>query len=169
MRVGWLDRLKTPEQPSLPEVAIRLADEGVPLAVIARVTRIPSSELREQLQAAQGRGQLLELPPHDWFPRDCPSRQALAEDRARQVVALRVLFGTTRTEASLLMELVRQGSLCRARYPSSGAVDVHVVRLRRKLAPHGVKVVSVHGHGFRLMPADRERLQNMLERARSAA
>jgi DNA-binding response OmpR family regulator len=67
-----------------------------------------------------------------------------------------------------LLDLVLAGSLCRARYPSPGAVDVHAHFLRKKLAPHGIKVVSVHGHGYRLSGEDRARLQNMIEQVRAA-
>jgi hypothetical protein len=42
----------------VPDIAIRLAAEGVPLCAIARATRIPSAELREQLRAAQEEGRL---------------------------------------------------------------------------------------------------------------
>jgi hypothetical protein len=72
MRVAWLDRLNVSEQPSLPEVAIALADEGVPLACIARATRIPSDELRDHLLEAREAGRLIDLPRHDWAPHNAP-------------------------------------------------------------------------------------------------
>jgi DNA-binding response OmpR family regulator len=105
------------------------------------------------------------MPQLDWHPHNCRERQTLADDRARQAVALRAVVGITRTEAGLLMELVRQGSLCRARYPSPGSVDVHVYNLRRRLAPYDIAIISVHGHGYRLEPEDRTRLIGMIEQA----
>jgi hypothetical protein len=125
----------------------------------------------QQARAFRGRAEIFDLSlgsPPDWRSALRGSRRVVAEDRDQQQAAIQVIFGTTRTEASLLMELVRQGSLCRARYPSPGAIDVHVFHLRRKLDPHDIAVISVHGHGYRLSPDHRERLQYMIERARAA-
>jgi DNA-binding response OmpR family regulator len=96
-------------------------------------------------------------------------RRTLADERDQQEVTLRTVVGMTRTEAALLMELVRQGSLCRGRYPSPGSIDVHVFNLRRRLAPHDIAIISVHGHGYRLSGEDRARLMVMIERARSTS
>jgi hypothetical protein len=166
MREPWLARLQAP--PPLSEIAIRLADEGVPLAVIARAVQVPSADLRAQLETAHAQGRLVSLPPHDWHPHDCRPRQALAEDRTRQAAALRVLCAATRTEANVLLDLVQKESICKARYPSPASIDVHVFHLRRKLSPHGIAVVSMHGFGYRLNPKDRERLLVIIEQARAA-
>jgi DNA-binding response OmpR family regulator len=152
----------------LSEVAIRLADEGA-IAAICRATKIPSDELREQLQAAQERGRLIAMPAHDWPPHDAKPRRTLADERDQAQVALRTVVGMTRTEAALLLEMLRQGNICRGRYASPGAIDVHVFNLRRRLAPHDIAIVSVHGHGYRLSPEDRERLLVMIEQARAAS
>jgi hypothetical protein len=167
LRVAWLDRLK--QAPEASEIAIRLADEGVPLCAIARATRIPSDELREQLQTAREAGRLIELPAHDWPPHDTRPRRALAEDRNQQTVALRTITGATKAETSLLLDLLLADSICRGRYTSPGAVDVHVFHLRRRLAPHDITIISVHGHGYRLGAGDRRRLMGMIEQARSAS
>jgi hypothetical protein len=166
MQPPWLARLGP--EPRLSEVAIRLADEGVPLCAIARATQIPSDELREQLQAARERGQLLNLPAHDWPPHDAKPRQVLAEDRDRQTVVIRTICGATKSEASLLLDLLRTDSICKSRYPSPGAIDVHIFHLRQRLAPHDIAIISVHGHGYRLSGEDRTRLQVMIEQARAA-
>jgi hypothetical protein len=81
MQPPWLARLRP--EPQLSEVAIRLADEGVPLCAIARATRIPSDELREQLRAAQEDGRLISQPAHDWPPHDAKPRRTLADERSR--------------------------------------------------------------------------------------
>jgi hypothetical protein len=173
MRVAWLDRLKIPEPQQAAaeasEIAIRLADEGVPLRAISRACRIPSNELRDQLETAHRDGRIIDLPKEDWPPHDAAPRRMVAEDRARQAITLRALTGATKAEAGLLLDLLLAGSLCRARYPSPGAVDVHAHFLRKKLAPHGIAVISVHGHGYRLEPEDRTRLMGMIEQARAAS
>jgi hypothetical protein len=166
MHEAWLSRLRP--EPRLSEVAIRLADEGVPLCAIARATQIPSDELREQLQVAHENGQLIELPRHDWPPHDARPRRMVVEDRDHQTAALRVLCAATRTEASVLLDLVQKESICKARYPSPGSIDVHVFHLRRKLSPHGIVVVSMHGHGYKLEAEDRHRLKEMIARSRAA-
>ena len=54
-------------------IAVRLADEGVPLRAIARATNTPSDQLRTKLREARDEGRLLDLPKEDWppgFPRD---------------------------------------------------------------------------------------------------
>ena len=51
------------------DLAIRLADEGVPLRAIARATAIPSEQLRDELYSAKINGLLIELPSEDWPPR----------------------------------------------------------------------------------------------------
>ena len=56
------------------DIAVRLADQGVPLRAIARAVRMPSSDLREQLHEALSDGRLLELPCDDWPP-GCPKDQ----------------------------------------------------------------------------------------------
>jgi hypothetical protein len=151
------------------EIAVRLADEGVPLCVIARATQIPSEELREQLEAAREQGRLIELPRNDWPPYDTKPRRAVAEDREQQTVAIRLICGATRAEANLLVDLLRAESICRARYASPGAIDVHVLHLRQRLAPYDIAIISVHGHGYRIKSADRRRLMGMIEQARAAS
>jgi hypothetical protein len=151
------------------EIAVRLADEGVPLAVIARATQIPSADLRVQLEAAQEQGRLIELPRNDWPSYDTRPRRVVAEDRDQQAVALRTITGATRAEAGLLLALVKSNSVCRHGFASPGGVDVHIHYLRRRLAPFGIAIISVHGHGYRLSGEDRQRLMGMIEQARSAS
>jgi hypothetical protein len=80
------------------DIAVRLADEGVPLRAIARAVQIPSSSLREQLHEAKSDGRLLELPCDDWppgFPRDQRSLQLsrlMVEDRFALSLAVERLF-----------------------------------------------------------------------------
>src|SRR6516164_4635614 len=111
---------------------------GSPMRAIARACQIPSSELRAQLEAAHKDGRIVDLPKEDWPPYDVRSRRTVAEDRDQQAITLRALTGATKAEASLLLDLLLAGSLCRARYPSPGAIDVHAHYLRKKLAPHRI-------------------------------
>ena len=52
--------------------------------------------------------------------------------------------------------LLQTDSICRGRYASPGAIDVHVFHLRQRLAPCDIAIISVHGHGYRTSgPRDR--------------
>ena len=57
------------------DVAVRLADEGVPLCAIARATGTPSGEVRERLELACAEGRLIDLPKGRLAPR-LPPRSA---------------------------------------------------------------------------------------------
>jgi hypothetical protein len=133
-----------------------------------RAIKIPSSELRVQLEAARGEGRLIDLPPHDWPPHDKQPRRVLADERERQAVAIREVFGATRCEAELLLTMLMSGSALRSRYASPDAFDVHIHHLRRRVAPFGITIVTVSGYGYRLSAEDRERLMNMLAQTLSA-
>jgi hypothetical protein len=154
-----------------PDIAIRLAAEGVPLCAIARATRIPSAELREQLEAAREEGWLIELPCHDWPPGPpawhprSPAWRGLAGDRDQQIVvlrALRALLGTTRSEGRLLLALLQTDSVCKDRYATRDIVNVHIHHLRRRLAPFGISIATEHGYGYRLSSEGRSRLMDMI-------
>jgi hypothetical protein len=96
------------------DIAVRLADEGVPLAAIARAIRTPSSDLREQLHEALTDGRLLELPVDDWPP-GCPkdqralqiSRMAREDRDALHLVAMQ-LFSLTPSGARVLVKLLEK-------------------------------------------------------------
>jgi hypothetical protein len=88
VKLPWLAQLQA--SPRETEIAVRLADEGVPLAVIARATQIPSADLRKQLQEALERGRIIEMPRNDWPPYDTKPRRMVVEDRDHQTTALRV-------------------------------------------------------------------------------
>jgi hypothetical protein len=118
------------------------------------------------LEAAREDGRLLDMPRRDWAPHDARPRRVLAEDRDRQAVTLRSITGATRFEAGLLLALVKSESVSKHGYTSPKAVDVHVLNLRRRLAPLGIAIICVHGYGYRLRGEDRHRLANMIEGAR---
>src|SRR4051794_4571000 len=51
------------------------------------------------------------------------------------------------------------GSRCETSQPDPGIIDLHIFRLRRKLAPHGIQIDRVHGVGVFLRPESKERLR----------
>ena len=137
-------------------IAIRLADEGVPVAAIARATHIPSTRLYETLTLARMEGRLLDLPRDDWPP-GCP-RDQRALQLSRMVtqnpeavhLAIQRVFALTPTEATILMTLLSSPDVPKERIdmahrtimcilphpPSPGAVrdrDRHHLGLRLQI------------------------------------
>ena len=144
------------------DIAIALADEGVPLAAIARAIRVSSSDLREQLHEAQSDGRLLELPSDDW-PVGCPrdqralqiSRMVRENREALHLVAVQ-LFGLTPSGARVLVKLLETErtsrealhiALSRTTYPVSDSkiVDVAICSVRKRLKKFGIEIVNVVG------------------------
>ena len=163
--------------PSVETIAIRLADEGVPLRAIARATNTPSDQLRSQLREAHDDGRLLELPKEDWppgFPRDQRalrlSRMGIRNPEA-VTLAAGYVFGLTATEVSLLMTLIRSPDVPRERIGMAPrTIDVHVCHIRKALAPFGIVVETLWGYGYQLSEPHRRKVMEMiLSRAQGAS
>jgi hypothetical protein len=88
-------------------IAVRLADEGVPLRAIARAINTPSDQLRTKLREARDEGRLLDLPKEDWppgFPRDQRALQLsrmVTRNPEAVTLAANHIFGLTATEVTL--------------------------------------------------------------------
>jgi hypothetical protein len=159
--------------PAIPDIAIRLADEGVPLRAIARAIKQPSNLVRERLRRAQETGRLLDLPRDDWppgFPRDQRALQLsrlVTENRDLFFMAIQQLFGLSPTEIGLLLSLVQQPSLLRDRATDTmtpQTVYVHVCRIRQRLAPHGIEIKTSWGHGYHFSPGGRRKVMKLILR-----
>ena len=151
------------------DIALCLADEGVPLHAIARATKIPSSDLREQLTAARAAGRLLELPHDDWppgFPRDQRASQLsrlVVERKDEIALAIGRLFGLTATEATLLLVLLQSPSLEKNRSDMAGnTVDVHVHHIRKRLAAFGIGISTIWGQGYQISSQDRRKAMDLI-------
>ena len=128
-------------------MAIRLADEGVPLRVIARAIKIPSADLRKRLTEAKLDGRLLEIPHDDWpagFPRDQRALQLsrlVADNRDALVLAVRQLFRLTPTEVRLLLALIQHPMVIKPTTDDK-IIGVHMHYIRKRLAPFGIAISS---------------------------
>lgn len=158
-------------QPIDPGLAVRLADEGVPLRAIARATHTSSDVIREHLREARDGGHLLELPKEDWppgFPRDQRALQLsrmVVEDREAVLLALQRVFGLTSTEVGLLMLLLTSQNVPKARIDmATRTVDVHIYNIRRRLEPFGVVVATLWGYGYQLSADSRRKIMRMVVR-----
>lgn len=150
-------------------IAVRLADEGVPLRAIARATGTSSEAVRERLHQAHDNGTLVSLPKEDWppgFPRDQRALQLsrlVADDREAVVLAMQQVFHLTATEVSLLMMLLQNPNVSKARIDMvHRTIDVHICNIRRRLAPFGIAVNTLWGYGYQLTADARQRVMELI-------
>jgi hypothetical protein len=87
------------------------------------------------------------MPPIDWPPGARRLSKPLAGDRDRQAAAVHAIFGATPAETTLLLTLMRCGSLAKPRFRNAGSVCVQIYALRKRLAPFGIQIISMWGHG----------------------
>jgi len=151
------------------QVAIRLADEGVPLRVIARATHAPSECIRECLYAARDNGTLVDLPREDWppgFPRDQRALQLsrmMIEDKDAVLRTVQRVFGLTATETNLLVLLLQNQNVPKERLNMvHRTIDVHICRIRARLAPFGITVDTLWGYGYQIAAVSRKRIMRQI-------
>jgi Transcriptional regulatory protein, C terminal len=169
---------------TLSHVISRAANEGVPIAAIARIVEQPFEETTDALRLALERGEIGEMPKADWPPaakwsERLPStpRSANAEDVEFQC---RKAFKLTNLEAGFLMVLLRfecadkerlhnvieQQRTHRANQPDSmeltdpKMVDVMICKLRKKLRERDFPdcVQTSWGKGYYIEPATKQKI-----------
>jgi DNA-binding response OmpR family regulator len=160
------------------EIAIALADEGVPVRAIARSIKTPGEDVYELLRDAVEAGRLFELPRDDWPPKTKRSQRAQTQNTvlSRDDEALRMgcssRFKMTRLQAAVFVALLRRPELSKehihnaieAIRPQANAptdlkmVDVVICHIRKKLKiiDKEFNIVTVWGIGYSLLPATRE-------------
>lgn len=173
-------------QPSVTaptDIAVRLADEGIPVRCIARAVKVSSEDVYELLNEALASGKIIEMPKDDWpigQRRDQRSRLhgTLLEQDEALLFACNRFFKATRLQSAILATLLKRNEVTKAQLhlvieqnrPSDNRdetdpkmVDVLICHLRKKLTPHRVKIETVWGMGYLIGPADRERAIQLLE------
>jgi DNA-binding response OmpR family regulator len=170
--------------PTLSAIAVRLADEGIPVRAIARGTKLPSEDVYEVLRGAMEIGSIVELPKDDWpagSNRDQRSRlhNTLLEQEETLRFACTRFFKATKLQATLLSTLLRRNEATKsqlhlvleqnrpgdnhANATDPKIVDVLICHLRKKLAPYDVKIETVWGTGYLISAPHRERAIALLE------
>lgn len=94
--------------------------------------------------------------------------QLKERDKAEQPLPFPLDWRLTRTESDILSRLVRHdycslellGSALRYSQSPTETVRVHVMHIRRKLAPHGIDIECIWGRGFRLTPSSIARIKS---------
>jgi two-component system cell cycle response regulator CtrA len=160
-------------------IAIRLADEGIPIRAIARATSLPSSDIYELLRDAVATGLIVELPKDDWPPgSNRGSRVVFHGTPLEQEEALKIAcarkFKTSPLEAGMLALMLRRDQVTKEQLhvvitQKSGKedidqkmVDVMICKLRKKLKPFGLVIETMWGMGYLITPASRELAVQML-------
>lgn len=161
--------------PSRDHILIRLADEGVPIAAIARAAQKPFDDVCDILNVAKDAGQIIELPRADWPvggqrqdrgpARSRPERGSVRDEVLP--VRLMVAFGLTPVEADFVAVLVTREFASRIALhnaitapgadepPDPKIVDVYACKIRKKLTPRGIEITTVWGRGYRLTAENR--------------
>lgn len=163
-------------------IAVRLANEGVPLAAMARALQLPRELVRHELLAARHAGDIGAMPAEDWppgqrgmrvagpIPVARPHREGRLDFEARTIrlfVAMEVAgVHLTDREARLLLLLAdrdfcSKGWLHESLAPEAEPkiVDVFICKLRAKMRPLQLRIGTVWGRGYRMPAVDRARVQ----------
>lgn len=170
-------------QPLLQAVAIRLADEGIPVRAIARSIRMPSEDLYEMLRDAIDAGKIVELPKDDWpVGSQRGQRAAIAgtilENDETLAFACSRFFKSTRQQSAVLAVMLKRNEITKSQIhqileqnrPTEGReatdpklVDVVICHLRKKLKPHNIVIETIWGTGYLIPPKGRELAVRLLE------
>lgn len=167
----------SPRGPMRAALALKMAGEGIPVAVIARLIGRDPADVGTQLAAAHEAGHLDRLPPADWGeqPAPAPADDQIQSEILARAPALQVAFSLSAAEARGLALIVSRPIANRAalhrvlRVRSDTGpklVDVHVCRLRKALDPWGLRIETVWDGGYRMAPDHKAFVQEIVaERA----
>ena len=180
------------EVPSLPlefiPIAIRFADEGVPINVIARGLKQPAENVRESLFDALHSGAITEMPRPDWPPTARRADRVPTTMNARisdedLAIACRRVFKVTGLQATVLTVLLKKdhaekdtlhNAIERQRFNRRSKphnmeatdpkmVDVVICVLRKTLKPLGIAIKTAWGNGYYMESADRKKAMGLLD------
>lgn len=169
--------------PVVASIAVRLADEGVPIRAIARSTKVPSSDVYDLLKDARERGEIVELPKDDWpvgmarAQRVTLAGTPLDTDEGLSFAFARC-FKATRLEAAVLVLMLRRNDVTKEQVhhvieqsrtrkndneeTDIKMVDVVICHIRKKLKARAITVETVWGIGYRFGTTDRAMIMGIL-------
>lgn len=121
---------------------------------------------------AKNDGRLFALPRDDWppgYPRDQRAlrlSRLASEDRPALYLTVRKLFNFTPSEVQMFLLLIQSAFLPRDRLNmSSNCTAVHVSRIRKRLKPYGISIVTFWGCGYQIPSDDRKKALDLVLRA----
>lgn len=175
---------------SLPEplagIAARMAIEGIPVRAMARCIQATSEVIRETLREAKGRGQIVDIPKDDWPAGQSKEERlpvklrTMTDDDLRN--ACMKTFRITQLEGTVLIVLLRRDEATkdmihgaiehrratRAAQPETmeetdpKMVDVVICKLRKKLRPFDVVIVTMWSRGYFMEKAMRKKAYDLI-------
>jgi len=170
------------------QIANRLANEGIPVNVIARSLECPAADVRLSLEESLAAGSITEMPAADWPPTarradHLPPHIAAARDNDLVIAFMRT-FKLTKLMASFILVLVKREEAdkttlhrvieaqraTRASRPDNPEetdpkmVDVVICNLRKKLKPFGLTIQTLWGHGYYLDAEGKKQALMLIER-----
>lgn len=159
-------------------IATRLADEGVPIAAIARALKYSAEEVRRVVHTALSAGQLVFSPREDWPSASSretrrPLWPATGIDDDQVVVNAIRIFKITKSQARLLGVLLKRSEASKKMLlnavtepqkdePELKIVDVYVCKMRKRLKDHGLDLVTIWGYGYSMSLEHRKRAYELL-------
>jgi hypothetical protein len=168
--------------PHIASTISRLADEGVPVAAIARALLLPSEDIRQTLHDAIDAGMILDMPKEDWPPGSRRYQRGLTADSLlnnddRLRFACSRYFKTTRLQSAILAVLLKRHEVTKDQLHQvveqlrSGdkdatdrkMVDVLICLLRRKLGPFDIPIKTSWGVGYLIELEHRDKAIAQLE------
>ena len=175
--------------PHLVPFAIRLANDGVPMMVLARAFKFPLEIVRSTLDDAFNAGSLVEIPRVDWpptarradrLPSDAPVQfseeqlktkaQTVFKSTAVQSALLAVLLKREEVSKETLHMAIEHQRMIRPQKPidiehetDMKMVDVVICHLRKKLKPFDLTITTIRGYGFFMAHSDRRKALELLQ------
>src|SRR5262252_5617940 len=163
------------------DVAIRLADEGVPVRAIGRALHISAEDLQPQFEHAKLTGRLVDLPRADWPPgipraHRVPDLQPIADiDEDVLKAWIMQAFAMTAGQARMFLALIRRREVHRAQMHSIydqrdgftadtdvKIVDVQVCLMRKLLKDKEIEIRTLWGFGYCMTTENRRRALELL-------
>jgi hypothetical protein len=171
-------------------VASRAANEGIPVAAIARIVRQPFGDVIGWLREAHDRGEIGEMPRSDWPPQTKWAERAPAVPRSANhedvEFQCRKAFRLTELEAAFMMVLLRCECADKEKLHNAieaqrrahrtlsadneltdlRMVDVMICKLRAKLDAHGfpkkTTILTSWGQGYYLEAHTKQKLYELI-------
>lgn len=161
-------------------IAVRLADEEVPVRAIARSLMLPSEQVREVLNEAVAAGKIIRVPREDWHPHPrgqlSPAAAPAVKMQDDELTAnCQRLFDLTKLQAAFMSVLIRRNEVTKGvlhqvveqnrknienvEETDPKMVDVVICHLRKKLKKYEIEVKTLWAVGYYMEPKMRERSQ----------
>lgn len=168
--------------PPINTVVIGMGDEGVPIRVIARTTKLPAEDIRAILHEAIDAGTIIQMPREDWHAKTnretrdpgLDTFETMTDEALHQHVAR--VFGTTRLQSAFLLPLIKRKEVSRGylhsivqglrevgkKETSTKMSDVVICHLRKRLKKHGVVINTIWGSGYYITPEQRKIMRDLI-------